>query len=133
MRTYTPAEVFSPGEYLRDELKERAWPDDRFAEILDLPIEETSEILDGKREVTEEIAGALSKALGTTPELWLNLQREYLRFQQRTEECKTKSLTPDAQHMPLEFPCPQGNSLPTRQEGRSAFFPAVSSHVNGKL
>jgi len=81
VRTYTPAEVFSPGEYLRDELKERAWPDDRFAEILDLPIEETSEILDGKREVTEEIAGALSKALGTTPELWLNLQREYLRFQ----------------------------------------------------
>jgi len=29
--TYTPAEVFPPGEYLRDELEERGWTVTEFA------------------------------------------------------------------------------------------------------
>lgn len=81
--TYTPAEVFPPGEYLRDELEERGWTVTEFAEIIGRPVQAVSEILNGKKEITTETAIALSDALGTTPELWLNLQTNYRLFQQR--------------------------------------------------
>ena len=72
--TYTPAEVFPPGEYLRDELAERGWTDAHFAEIAGLSPQAVSEILSGDREITEETALAFSCSLGTTPDLRLNLQ-----------------------------------------------------------
>lgn len=81
--TYSPAEVFPAGEYLRDELDERAWTVTEFAEIIGRPVQAVSEILNGKKEITTETACALSEALGTTPELWLNLQTNYRLFQQR--------------------------------------------------
>ena len=81
--TYSPAEVFPPGEYLRDELDERGWTVTEFAEIIGRPVQAVSEILNGKKEITTETACALSEALDTTPELWLNLQTNYRLFQQR--------------------------------------------------
>lgn len=75
--TFTPAEVFPPGEYLRDELEERGWTVSEFAEIIDRPIQAVSEILNGKKEITTETACAFADALGTTPVLWLNLQTNY--------------------------------------------------------
>ena len=76
-RTHTPAEAFPVGEYLCDELSERKWTITEFAEIIDLPIQALSEILDGNKEITTETAIAFSEALGTTPELWLNLQTAF--------------------------------------------------------
>ncbi len=75
--TYKPAEVFTPGEYLRDELEERGWTVTEFAEILGRPIQAISEILNGKKEITAETAIDFASALGTSPELWLNLQSAY--------------------------------------------------------
>ena len=46
--TYTPAEVFPAGEYLRDELDERGWTVTEFAAILGRPVQAVSEILNGK-------------------------------------------------------------------------------------
>lgn len=76
-QTFTPAEVFPAGEYLRDELDERGWTVTEFAEIIDRPIQAVSEILNGKKEITTETACAFADALGTTPDLWLNLQTNY--------------------------------------------------------
>jgi HTH-type transcriptional regulator/antitoxin HigA len=84
--TYTPAEVFPPGEYLRDELEERGWTITEFAEIIGRPIQAVSEILNGKKEITAETAVSFGQALGTTPELWLNLQTSYRLFQQRVSD-----------------------------------------------
>lgn len=81
--TLTPAEVFPPGEYLRDELEERGWTVTEFAEIIGRPVQAVSEILNGKKEITTETACALSDALGTTPDLWLHLQTNYRLFEQR--------------------------------------------------
>ena len=36
-----------------------------------------SELVNGKNGVTAEMALKLSKAFGTTPELWLNMQQQY--------------------------------------------------------
>jgi HTH-type transcriptional regulator / antitoxin HigA len=99
--TYTPAEVFPPGEYLRDELEERGWTVTEFAEIIGRPVQAVSEILNGKKEVTTETALALSEALGTTPELWLNLQTNYRLFQQRSNKQAEASPTPVARRARL--------------------------------
>lgn len=84
--TYTPAEVFAPGEYLRDELDEREWTVTEFAEIIGRPVQAVSEILNGKKEVTAETAIAFGQALGTSAELWLNLQTTFRLHQQRSTE-----------------------------------------------
>ena len=99
--TYTPAEVFAPGEYLRDELDERGWTVTEFAEIIGRPVQAVSEILNGKKEITTETALALSEALGTSPALWLNLQTNYRLFEQRTRTASSTSLTPVARRARL--------------------------------
>lgn len=80
---FTPAEVFPAGDYLRDELVERGWTVSEFAEIIDRPIQAVSEILNGKKEITTDSACALADALGTSPDLWLNLQTNYRLFEAR--------------------------------------------------
>ncbi len=99
--TYIPAEVFGPGEYLRDELDERGWTVTEFAEILGRPLQAVSEILNGKKEITTETALALSEALGTGPALWLNLQTNYRLFEQRTRTSSAETMTPVARRARL--------------------------------
>lgn len=68
------AEVFPSGEYLRDELEARGWTQLEFARILGRPAQLINEILTGQEEITPEMAHDLANALGTSPELWLNLE-----------------------------------------------------------
>lgn len=93
--TYVAAEVFPAGEYLRDELEERGWTVTEFAQILDRPVQAVSEILNGKKEITTETAIALAEALGTSAELWLNLQTAY-RLQEQRSQRPPSQLTPVA-------------------------------------
>lgn len=74
------AEVFPPGEFLRDELEARGWTQAEFARILDRPEQAVSEIVTGKKRITPETARALSGALGSSPEYWLNLESSYRLF-----------------------------------------------------
>lgn len=73
----SPAEVFPPSEYLREELEARGWTEVEFAQILDRPAQLVSEILNNRKEITPETALELGEALGTSAELWLNLQATY--------------------------------------------------------
>ena len=68
---------FSPGEILRDELDARDWTYVEFAEILGRPVQAVSEILNDRKEITTETALEIGRALGTGPELWLNLQKTW--------------------------------------------------------
>jgi HTH-type transcriptional regulator/antitoxin HigA len=77
MAERVPAEVFPPGEFLRDELEARGWTQTEFAEILGRPVRLVNEILVGKRGITPQTAQEIAAALGTTPELWLNLETAY--------------------------------------------------------
>ena len=81
--THTPAEGFSPGDYLRDELDERGWAVAEFAEIIGRPVQAVSEILNAKKAITADTALSFSEALGTSAELWLNLQTAYRAYQRR--------------------------------------------------
>jgi HTH-type transcriptional regulator/antitoxin HigA len=69
-----PAEAFSPGEFLREELEERGWTQADLAEIMGRPLALVNEIIAGKRGITAETARGLSAAFGTSPELWMRLE-----------------------------------------------------------
>ncbi|MEK7856094.1 MAG: HigA family addiction module antitoxin, partial [Acidobacteriota bacterium] len=76
-QTRAVAEVFPPGEFVRDELESRDWTQADLAKIMDRPVQAVNEIVSGKKAITPETAIGLSQAFGTTPELWLNLEMAY--------------------------------------------------------
>lgn len=64
-----------PGEMLLEEyLKPAGITQLALAERMGVPIQRVNGIIAGRRAVTAESAILLAQALGTTPELWLNLQ-----------------------------------------------------------
>jgi HTH-type transcriptional regulator/antitoxin HigA len=71
------AEVFPPGEFIRDELKEREWTQSDLAVVMGRPLTVLNEIITGKRAVTPETATELGAAFGTSAEFWLNLESLY--------------------------------------------------------
>lgn len=77
MNARIPAEVFPPGEFLREELDARTWSQQELADILDRPPRLISELIAGKRAVTPETAKGLADAFGTSPDYWMNLESQY--------------------------------------------------------
>lgn len=77
MATRRPAEVFPPGEFLREEIEERGWTQHDLAAILGKTTATVNQIIGGKRSITPETAKGLAAALGTTPQFWLNLESAY--------------------------------------------------------
>jgi addiction module HigA family antidote len=64
-----------PGEMLLEEyLKPAGITQVALAAKMGVPIQRVNGVISGRRAVTPETAILLSRALGTTPELWLNLQ-----------------------------------------------------------
>lgn len=72
-----PAEVFTPGEFIRDELEARGWSQTHLAAILGCSLHLVNEILSGQRAITPEMARGLGEAFGTDPQFWLNLESAY--------------------------------------------------------
>ena len=77
MAEFTPAEVFAPGEFIREELEQRGWTQLDLAEIMGRPLTALNQIINGKRTITPETARELGAAFGTSAELWLNLESSY--------------------------------------------------------
>ena len=73
----TVAEIFPPGEFLRDELEARGWSQTELAEIIGRPVRLINELIAGKKAITPETAIQLGDSLGTGPELWMNLESQY--------------------------------------------------------
>lgn len=67
-----------PGEMLRAEFLEPLEVTQRaFAERIRVSYVRLNELVNGRRGVTPDTALRLSKALGTTPDFWLNLQQSW--------------------------------------------------------
>ena len=66
-----------PGEILREELEEIGLPASVLSKALDVPVNRITLILRGQRSVTADTALRLARYFGTTPELWLNLQKTW--------------------------------------------------------
>lgn len=66
-----------PGEFLREILEALSMSQAAFANALDVSPMRVSHLLRGERPVTAELALRLGRALGQTPQYWLNLQTSY--------------------------------------------------------
>lgn len=73
----TPAEVFPPGELIREEIEARGWSQAELAEILGRPPRLVSELMSGKRAITPETAKGLGEAFNTGALFWMNLESSY--------------------------------------------------------
>ena len=68
----------SPGEVLREEfLGPLKMTQGELAERMEVPIQRINLLINERRAVTAETAILLAKALGTTPEFWMNLQSQF--------------------------------------------------------
>lgn len=81
-----PAEVFPPGEFLREELEARGWNQNDLADILGSYPRLVSEIITGKRAISPETAKKLAAAFDTSAQLWMNLESTYRLWRVRSQE-----------------------------------------------
>jgi HTH-type transcriptional regulator / antitoxin HigA len=77
VKRFKLAEAFPPGDFLREELEARGWTQGDFARILGRPLQTINQIINGRKRITAETAKEIGLALGTGPELWLNLENAY--------------------------------------------------------
>ena len=77
MKQREPAEVFHPGEYLRDELEARSWSDEAFSQLTGITIEALRNVLEGKSGLLGWMAERIGNALGTSATFWIRLNHIY--------------------------------------------------------
>lgn len=66
-----------PGEILRGELEELELSANALSKALGVPVNRVTMILKGQRGVSADTALRLATYFGTTPQLWLNLQKTW--------------------------------------------------------
>ena len=81
-----------PGEILADETEELGLSANALAAALGVPTNRITAVLKGQRGVTADTALRLSRYFGTTPQLWLNLQKT---FELRTAELESGAAIAD--------------------------------------
>lgn len=70
--------ISTPGEILKEEfLMPLGISQYRLAKAIGKPESAVSAIVNGHRAISVEMAWLLSRALGTTPDFWLNLEATY--------------------------------------------------------
>lgn len=72
-----PAEVFPPGEFIREELEARGWTQEDLAQIMGRPTRLVNELVNAKKQITPDTARGLAEAFGTDPLYWMNLDSAY--------------------------------------------------------
>jgi addiction module HigA family antidote len=83
-----------PGEVLQDELEEIGLTQSGLAKHIGVLPKTINEICRGKRGISAEMAMKLSRALGGTPQFWLNLQNNWELSQQN--ESRFENIRPFA-------------------------------------
>lgn len=66
-----------PGEILSDELVALGLSHNEFSDHLDIPAQQIKKLLNRQCNLTADIALRLARYFGTTPQVWLNLQKTY--------------------------------------------------------
>lgn len=91
-----PRDPIHPGKFLADELEALDMTPTQLASALKVPANRIYQLLAGKRALTADTALRLSQWLGTSAEMWLNLQKLYeLRLaEQSTGEKIRQAVSP---------------------------------------
>lgn len=86
---FVPKFAVHPGRMLLEEIKARHMSQVEFAERTGMTPKHLSEIINGKADVTPEVAIAVEAATGTPASLWLKLQMQYDEVLARQKETET--------------------------------------------
>ncbi len=66
-----------PGEVLKGELEEMNLSTDTFADVLNVPANRITAILNEQQGITADIVPCLARFFGSTPDFWTSLQGSY--------------------------------------------------------
>lgn len=90
-----------PGRILQDHyIEPLGLKINALADNLGVSRKAVSAIINGHKSITTEMALRLSRAFGTTPELWLNLQQNYDLWHTRQRSAEWQSVKPVKQKPP---------------------------------
>ncbi|MGA2173728.1 MAG: addiction module antidote protein, HigA family [Verrucomicrobiota bacterium] len=89
----TDEKPLSPGEFIKAELQQRGWTQADFAMIIRRHIPIVSELLQGKRVLTPEMAVAIGIAFGTGPGIWLERENAYRLSLLELDDCEIQRRT----------------------------------------
>lgn len=103
-----PRDPIHPGKFLADELEALDMTPTQLAAALKVPANRIYQLLAGKRALTADTALRLSQWLGTSAEMWLNLQKLYeLRLaEQSAGEKIRRVVAPMSRTGSLQTPSP---------------------------
>lgn len=87
-KVYNELIAFHPGYYINDIIEDMEITQEAFAKRCELTAKHLSDIVNGKAKVTIEVARKLSLMLGTSSEMWLNLQAKYDAKIAEIDNCK---------------------------------------------
>jgi HTH-type transcriptional regulator/antitoxin HigA len=79
------AEVFPPGDFIKEEIDARGWTQNDLADITGKSVRLISEVVSGRRTVTPDTARALADAFGTSAQLWMNMESAYQLSKLKTD------------------------------------------------
>ena len=82
IKEYNEILAFHPGYYIGEIIDEMEITQEEFAKRLEITPKALGELINGKTNLSKEIAKKLSTVLGMSIEVWLNLQTEF--------ECKCR-------------------------------------------
>ena len=83
-----------PGAFLREILDDRGMSQARFARAVGVAPMRISHLMKGTRPVTAELALLFGRALGQSPQYWLNLQTVYdLKIAERAMRARLKAVS----------------------------------------
>ena len=83
-----------PGAFLREILDDREMSQARFARAVGVAPMRISHLIKGTRPVTAELALLFGRALGQSPQYWLNLQTAYdLKIAERAIRARLKAVS----------------------------------------
>jgi len=77
MTNFAPAEVFPPGEFVKDALEARGWTQEDLAFFMGRSLVTVNKIITGKQSITAQTAKELAETFGTSAEYWTNLEAAY--------------------------------------------------------
>ncbi len=77
MATANGMRAVHPGVILQEELKALGLSADMLSKALGIPADRVTMILDGQGDVSADTALGLARFFGTSPDLWLNLQKTW--------------------------------------------------------
>lgn len=80
--------AFHPGYYIKEYIDEMGLTKKEFASVLGVAPNTLNELVSGDRKLTTDIAYKLSELLGTSMEVWVNIQKTFDKCTQKLLKVK---------------------------------------------